>query len=420
MCSLASECDGTSNVSQWLTVFRFRCFRKTHPEHKLLLSINWRCINSLHPEEESTWSYGLLEIYGGLPTYKWNVSSTADMNKFRDKAYRYNDWLFGVLKCALTEKLRLDPPYFPDDSWKRYLTHRVRRLIAGEFTGSVQSRGFTLPLVIPMALEIFLGELNCRYEEIQENALSEILKPIHDPSRYKPKTARLPSPQDTWDESGNLRFWLKSNKSMWAGQHRALDEVTELLLMLFNWFTRDESWQLPRHRPTYRTDDPQCIWYIADFFRRRLILPKASSALQKGQNLSQRESRLFRAWVLTRPSQPAILDRDHSDGDIERIKNELDNEDAIEEGLFWQDGDEGTWDNEDGVPSWRDSDDIFGLAGLSIWVRHTALAELMRRLYQGPAVDLSRGWYDVSISWKGGCHRSETFFCPYGLDKRFR
>lgn len=307
--------------------------------------------------------YKLLEIYDGLPTYRWDATSTADMSIFRHNANRYNGYLFGVLRFALLEKLQLNPaPYFPADSWERYLTHRVRRLIAGDVIGSVQSMGFALPLVIPMALETFLGDLNCHCKELQENALSEILKPVHDPSRYTPKSARLPSPQDTWDESGNLRFWLISNKTMWAGQRRALDEVTELLLMLFSWFTRNQPFGSWRHN----TDDPQCIWYIADFFRRRLILPKASRALQKGQNLSERESRLFRAWVLTRPPKRANFIRNHSDSVIARIEDELEREGDIEEKLFWQDGDEGLWDNEEGVPSWRDTDETLGLAGLSI------------------------------------------------------
>ena len=290
------------------------------------------------------------------------------MDTFSDKANRYNEYLFRTLINALSDKLQ----HYQGSSQlyvairERYLSYRVRRLIAGDVIGSVQSMGFTLPLVIPMALETFLGELNCLYEELQENALSEILKPVHDPSRYTPKTARLPSLQDTWDESGNLRFWLISNKSMWAGQHRAFDEVTELLLMLFNWFTRDQPWQLGRRQLTYNTDDSQCIWYIADFFRRRLILPKASSALQKGQILSERESHLFRAWVLTRPPKCASSVRNHLDTDIARIEDELDRAGDIEEKLFWQDGDEGLWDNEEGVPSWRDTDDTLGLAGLSI------------------------------------------------------
>ena len=288
------------------------------------------------------------------------------MDSFRSNANHYNDYLFHTLKHALTEKLQLHYRQIHLGCRERYLTHRSRRLIAGDVIGSVQAMGFALPMVIPITLESFLRELSYRYDDLPENALSELLVPVHDPLKYRPITTNLPTLQDTWDESGNLRFWLIPNRSMWASQHRALDETNELLLMLFSWFTRSQYHQFQGPGPTYSTNNPQCIWYIADFFRRRLILPKASSTLQTGHNLSERESRLFRAWVLTRPPKRRNPDRGYFDRVIERIENELDREGDSEEKLFWQDGDEGMWDNEDGVPSWQDSEDTFGLTGLSI------------------------------------------------------
>ena len=105
---------------------------------------------------------------------------------------------------------------------------------------------------------------------------------------------------------------------------------------------------------------------MADFFRRRLILPKTSHTLQKGQVLSEREARLFRAWAITRPPRYTNQDLNDFDESFESVEDELDQEGNIEEELFWQDGDEGLWDNEEGLPSWRDSDDTFGLTGLSI------------------------------------------------------
>ena len=152
---------------------------------------------------------------------------------------------------------------------------------------------------------------------------------------------------------------------MWSGQHRALDEINELLLMFFNWFARKRPFAIPIRPHVYSTDHSQCLWYIADFFRRRLILPKTSNTLQRGQALPERESLLFRAWATTRPPKYANQDLNAFEESATSIEDELDQEGDIEEELFWQDGDEGIWD-EEGVLSWRDSDDTFGLAGLSI------------------------------------------------------
>ena len=225
------------------------------------------------------------------------------------------------------------------------------------------------------------GPLADRYDDFPDyNALSKILVPVHDRERYNPTTARIASLQDTSDESGNIRYWRITNDSMWAGQHRVLDEVAELLLILFTWTTRDLP--LPPYadpaRRDFRTDDPQCIWYIADFFRRRLILPKTSETQQGNHSLSDREARLFRAWVLARPPKRVARQGSDFDADIPPIEAELEEERDIADGPFWRDGDEGTWDSEPGVPVWGDfkdvasrdgtgGEDTFDMSGISAW-----------------------------------------------------
>ena len=210
------------------------------------------------PEQDSLerFEYELLDIYDGLPTYKWNAHATTDMETFENNANRYNDYLFDTLRYALTEKLQ---PYHGEINHsrrERYWTQRVRRLVAGNNISFVQARWFALPLVIPMALQTCIEETRYRYDEFPDSTLSNVLVPVHDPSRYRPTTVRIPSLQDTWDESGNLRYWLISNETMWSGQHRALDEIKELLLMLFSWFARKQA--IGQH--VYSTDHPQCLW----------------------------------------------------------------------------------------------------------------------------------------------------------------
>lgn len=286
------------------------------------------------------------------------------MESFKKEVNRLNNSLSSRLREVLAEKLQL--PYLPAsfNSRERYLTHLSRRVIIGDDIKSVQRQKFALPLVIPVALQTCIEEMGYRYDEILNSALSNVLIPVHDPSSHRPTTAMLPSLQDNWDERGNLRFWRISKESVWSGEHRALDEITELLLMLFSWFARKQGrnpeWYL------YGTDHPHCIWYMADFFRRRLILPKASNALQRSQVLPEREAHLFRAWALTRPPRAANQARNHFLESVNAIEDVLEVEGIMEEKLFWQDGDEGSWEWEEGVPSWGDSEDTLNMDNLSI------------------------------------------------------
>lgn len=216
------------------------------------------------------------------------------------------------------------------------------------------------------ALQTYIaGTLTNRYDDLPDyNALSKVLIPVHDPESYNPTTEMMPSLRDTLRERGNIRYWSISNESMWAGQHRVLDEVAELLLMLFNWTTPDlpDLDRANHARRDLRTDDPHCIWYIADYLRRRLILPKTSNTQQGSQNVSDREGHLFGAWVLARPPRWVARQGSHFDADTERIlriENELEGQRNIANGSFWRDGDEGTWDSEPGVPVWGDFEDVF-------------------------------------------------------------
>ena len=150
----------------------------------------------LEQESFEKLEYEVLEIYDGLPTYRWDAQATESMESFQCNANYYNDYLFGTLHGALREKLQLDPRQIRQLSHsrrERYWTQRVRRLIAGGDIGFVQAWGLVLPLVIPMALQTCIEEMRYRYHDIPDTALSNVLVPVHDPSRYRPATAGLPS-----------------------------------------------------------------------------------------------------------------------------------------------------------------------------------------------------------------------------------
>ncbi|KAL9024300.1 MAG: hypothetical protein Q9196_006616 [Gyalolechia fulgens] len=278
-------------------------------------------------------AYDDLGTYDGLPTYNWNTFTIHEMERYIANVDHHNNVLFSTLRNVVGQKLNVDPR---QGRYVNYLTRRIRRLIIDR---DFEAKQLTMPLLIPMDLETHIThELAHRYDDLPENALSQVLIPAHDPSKHDPTTTTMPSLHDTSDESGNLRYWLITKESIWAGQHHVLDEVSELLAALFHWFQSDKTGDM-----TYATDDPHCIWHLAEIFRRRLILPETSRTLERGQTLPLREARLFRAWVMAPPP---------NDSKMPRVPNQLADEGDIADELFWTDGDEGTWDCEEGVPVW--------------------------------------------------------------------
>lgn len=207
----------------------------------------------------------------------------------------------------------------------------------------------------------------------------KILIPVHDASKHDHATAILPSLQDVASEKGNLRYWVISNTSMWAGQHHALDEITEILYSMFQWFKQASwisnfrgprllgPWLTNRDPEPLGTDTKECIWHTARLCRRRIILPGIFSDDGHDHRISSspgtsikapvpilRESLLFRPWVFHTPKRQQwdilLAERDsvaaHPLFDENGVLYPFPDE------LFWKEGDEGEWD-EDGVPSWK-------------------------------------------------------------------
>lgn len=211
---------------------------------------------------------------------------------------------------------------------------------------------------MPWALEDYLlTTLPQQYGDIPSHSTNfKALIPIHDATKYDPSTAILPSLQDsTVSESGNLRYWVITKESMWAQQHRVLDETAELIWSLFHWFNQVSSTDDVLGDTRIRTDSQACKWHLARSFRRRIVLPEVSdkSALTMKSGLpSLRETLLFRPWAFASPittdgsfTGQEGLNRSHDlfiDGCVLY---------PFPDDLFWHASDEGTWD-EGGVPSW--------------------------------------------------------------------
>lgn len=207
----------------------------------------------------------------------------------------------------------------------------------------------------------------------------KLLIPVHDPSKHDHATAILPSLQDVASERGNLRYWVINNDNMWAGQHHALDEITEILYSMFHWFNQAAwitnfrgprllgPWHFHGDPEPLGTNTKECIWHTARLCRRRLILPGISSdnggydhriSSSPGKSVKApvpilRESLLFRPWVFHTPKRQQwdilLAERDS------RTAHPLFDENGVRypfpDELFWKEGDEGEWD-EDGAPSW--------------------------------------------------------------------
>ncbi|KAI4095814.1 MAG: hypothetical protein LQ344_001368 [Seirophora lacunosa] len=283
--------------------------------------------------------------YDALPQYSWPPNSTTSMSEYESQLNAHNDNLFQKLRTVVGQRLNINPF---QGSYVGYLTRRIRCMIVDHALERVQGKQITIPLLIPMDLQNFIqNDLSNRYDEVTKQALTKLLIPAHDPSKYNATPVSVPSLPDTVDERGNLRYWLVTNNGMWAGQNRVLGEVTELLLALSEWFAHKDFLL-----SDLTADDSAWILHLLTSFRRRLVLPETPDTTERGQRLPLRETRLFLAWALTRPT---TAERTMA-GDDKRMKayeHELAGWDDFPDHLFWEDGDEGAWHDEEGVPAWR-------------------------------------------------------------------
>ena len=240
---------------------------------------------------------------------------------------------------------------------RNYSTRRIRRQVHGPDLAAVQDKQITIPVVIPWALENYLlSTVPQEYTDLPPHyATFKPLIPIHDSGNYDPATAVLPSLRDTVAESGNLRYWVISKESMWSHQHHVIDETAELLWSLFNRFNQTHPAQA--YDPSrIGTDTTACTAYLAQSFRRRIVLPqvpdthRTSGTTKSG--LPLREALLFRAWAMASPL-PVNPPVTHG---VSNGNHPLFTEQAVldpfpDDDLFWRPGDEGTWD-EEGAPAW--------------------------------------------------------------------
>ncbi|KAG8527414.1 uncharacterized protein KY384_007566 [Bacidia gigantensis] len=234
------------------------------------------------------------DVYEDVPKYEWDAS-------FEPRSYAEaiddanNRVLWSNTKAAICNKLMIDLTW---SGFADYATRRLRRQVHGPDLQSVMDRQITIPVNIPAALEAFISQtLPARYPDVPSFFTEDFcLIPLHDAGAYRPEGTPKPSLRETGSEHGNLRFWVITNDSMWAGQHRVIDETFELLWVLFHLLMDDAE--------SVFTDaaDIECVYKIARAFRRRIVMPEMTEDEDLGIGLpTKREALLFRAWALVSP-----------------------------------------------------------------------------------------------------------------------
>ncbi len=306
-----------------------------------------------------------LNIDDDRPQYRWH--EYINVNEFADNLCDYNAQVWENTKTAICSKLGIHPR---DRGFTNYCTRRVRRVVYGPDLASVQEKQITTPVVVPWLLEDYLlnslPQQYCLPSPFGDPNATKFLIPLHDPTKYNPSITRIPSLRDTEAEGGNLRYWVITNQSMWANQHKVMDEFAELMWCIFMWFTsvcnlhRD---MLFLHASFLKFDEPQCIWRLARYLRHRIILLE----IPGDQMGSLKQGMLFKSWVLgcpkpqsdTHASLEEAEQEDEAGVDERRQQAEVATASTstpkypLPNDYGWNDGDEGEWIGHD-VPAWTD------------------------------------------------------------------
>ena len=234
--------------------------------------------------------------------------------------------------CWFTDKLQ-----HAED--QNYLTRRIRCQVCGPNFQAVQEKQLTIPLIIPYHLEDYLErKLSEVYSDLPLMASKPVI-PLHDSTKYDAAHSNLPSLNDNTTRDGNLKYWVITNTSMWARQHRVLDETAEILRSLCVLFQR-----LRSTTETFNSFGPA---HFRQWHKRRY---------HESLDQNRRELLLFRQWVLptvppphsTQRARDRPSDTTHPLFDGKALRYPFPNN------FFWKDGDEGEWDRGDGVPEWRE------------------------------------------------------------------
>lgn len=166
-------------------------------------------------------------LIADLPELYWDGHSF-DLSQLAQTIDQYNEGQFFRLQGAICDRLQIPPQR---SGYSNYLTRRIRCQVYGPDFNAVQEKQITIPMVVPAELEAHIDNSILSYLNLDHRPLI----PVHDPSKYDPHNARLPSLPISGHVSGNLRYWIVSNESMWVNLH-GLDDLSQALCCLDTWF----------------------------------------------------------------------------------------------------------------------------------------------------------------------------------------
>jgi len=233
--------------------------------------------------------------------------------------------------------------------------------VYGYDLASVQEKQITIPVIVPCDLEdLLLTGLQQHYPDLPVSATQfPSLIPVHDPSTYNPSSTQIPSLLDTTGEKGNLRYWVITNESMWAGQHPALDAAWQVLEGLVSSF-----------QCVFNTDmdgpvdtDSVLFWgHLARHLRTPYVLHEIVEHYNMMENPASfwDEARLFQSWALDIPFEKTSLElgfmtypTKYRVGEVHDLFDAAEYLYPFPDELFWKDGDEGELEKE-GIAQWKD------------------------------------------------------------------
>ena len=234
----------------------------------------------------------------------------------------------------------------------------MRSSVLGDSLAKVMEKQITIPVVVPWTLENHFWTLFKDHAVPAHSANFKPLIPVHDAIAYH--RSRLPSLRDIGDESGNLRYWVITNESMWDHQHPLLHEFSELMWSMVHQFHQAMEDKASRTTGS-NTGSQDPLLRLAQNLRRHIVLPERFSDDQvfieatRHNHLSTRESLLFRPWALRNtviPERRRIYRRIEPTYSHRLFRDEY-FQYPFNDNLFWEEGDEGEWDGE-GAPAWVD------------------------------------------------------------------
>ncbi|KAL2039996.1 hypothetical protein N7G274_007399 [Stereocaulon virgatum] len=289
--------------------------------------------------------------YEDLHTFTWDT--TFDVRQIANRIEGENHDLWTHLKVAICCKLGV--PFSPS-GWQGYSTRRIRSSVFGDSLAKVLGKQITIPVIVPWILENYFWLLFEDHAVPVHITNVGPLIPIHNASAHN--STRLPSLQDTSDESGNLRYWVITNESMWDHQDPLLHEFSELMWSMVHRFHQAMENKASRATGS-NTDSQESLWRLAQNLRRHIVLPEefpddqVSTEATRHNHLPTRECLLFKHWALRNtviPERRQISRRGESIYFHRLFRDEY-FEYPFDDSLFWEEGDEGEWGRE-GTPAW--------------------------------------------------------------------